>query len=204
LDVDRAGILAWYRASLVQVAAESHFATLATSDQAGLLEALARGNNPPGFQDTQYIRMVRRQAAIFLDQYAVVDHHPNDWTGFSATLLRDRESGRHTLAIRSTEYRDWLKGGDSERDSLAGANRQIALRGFAVAQLAALEEYYRAPRADWIALPSTDDVATGLGRPVRRCVSRAPGRPTTLGLRWTDHAGTWASLFAPPVHDHQP
>lgn len=63
-------------------------------------------------------------------------------TGMSATLIRDRERGTYTLAMRSTEYNHSDKGGDGERDKLNADFLSIAFRGFALAQLDALEHYY--------------------------------------------------------------
>ena len=68
-------------------------------------------------------------------------------TGLSATLIQKRDSGgaltsEYTLAIRSTEFRDWSKGGDGERDKVGADIESIATKGFALAQLAALEQYY--------------------------------------------------------------
>jgi hypothetical protein len=37
-------------------------------------------------------------------------------TGLSATLIKDKATGSFTLAIRSTEFRNWALGGDGERD----------------------------------------------------------------------------------------
>jgi len=63
-------------------------------------------------------------------------------TGLSATLIRSNETGQYTLAIRSTEYRNWSDGGDGERDKAGADIYGIAPNGFAFAQLDALEYYY--------------------------------------------------------------
>ena len=68
-------------------------------------------------------------------------------TGLSATLIQKLDSNgvptnEYTLAIRSTEFRDWSKGGDGERDKTAADIKGIAFNGFALAQLDALEQYY--------------------------------------------------------------
>lgn len=64
-------------------------------------------------------------------------------TGFSATLMRDRETGHYTLSFRSTESRAWSGGGDSERDLTATDVWGVAFTGFALAQLDAMEKYYQ-------------------------------------------------------------
>jgi trimeric autotransporter adhesin len=63
-------------------------------------------------------------------------------TGLSATLIKDKATGSFTLAIRSTEFRNWALGGDGERDKF-GADVGLAANGFALAQLNALEQYYK-------------------------------------------------------------
>lgn len=64
-------------------------------------------------------------------------------TGFSATLIHNVETEEYTLAIRSTESREWSDGGDSERDLVATDQWGVAATGFALAQLDALESYYQ-------------------------------------------------------------
>lgn len=66
-------------------------------------------------------------------------------TGLSATLIQRRGTNDYTLSIRSTESRAWEGGGDSERDMEATDKDSIAIIGFALAQLDALEKYY-----DWL------------------------------------------------------
>lgn len=63
-------------------------------------------------------------------------------TGLSATLIKVG-ANEYTLAIRSTEMRPWDKGGDGERDKWATDFQSIGLKGFAFAQLDALEYYYQ-------------------------------------------------------------
>lgn len=115
-----------------------------------------------------YTRMTTQQADEFLDKFKIVhqwsDNPTPDGkrplpegidgkpklnagdllanTGLSATLIKDKATGAFTLAIRSTEFRDWSKGGDGERDKAGADIESIATKGFALAQLAALEQYY--------------------------------------------------------------
>jgi hypothetical protein len=58
-------------------------------------------------------------------------------------MIRDRRTGSYTLAVRSTEFRDWVKGGDGERDKTAADIDSIAFTGFTLAQQDALERYYK-------------------------------------------------------------
>ncbi|MES2243540.1 MAG: calcium-binding protein [Pseudomonadota bacterium] len=69
-------------------------------------------------------------------------------TGLSATLVRKLDgngnpTNEYTLAIRSTEFRSWAAGGDGERDKMAADINDIAFKGFSLAQLDALEQYYQ-------------------------------------------------------------
>lgn len=64
-------------------------------------------------------------------------------TGFSATLIKNRETGEFTLSIRSTEFRQWEKGGDGQRDTFPTDVLGVSLVGFALAQLDAMEKYYQ-------------------------------------------------------------
>ena len=119
-----------------------------------------------------YTRMTKQQADEFLDKFKIVHQWSDNPTptgkrplpegidgkpklnagdllantGLSATLIEKVENGQatgeYTLAIRSTEFRDWSKGGDGERDKAGADIESIATKGFALAQLAALEQYY--------------------------------------------------------------
>jgi pimeloyl-ACP methyl ester carboxylesterase len=135
----------WLDAALLQVAAESYW-HLALDAR----EILFRGNSPvapgddPGDRSKigQYIRMTEPQAEMFLQRYEVRHHHPNDSSGFSATLLLDTQTNAYTLAFRSTEYRNPDRGGDYDRDGLFGADGDVAFRGFAFGQILAMERYW--------------------------------------------------------------
>ena len=84
----------------------------------------------------------------FISRYQIIDHHKNDATGFSATLLFDTQTNSYTLSFRSTEYRNQVDGGDYERDGangllFTGADGEILTKGFAFGQLAAMERYFQ-------------------------------------------------------------
>lgn len=98
-------------------------------------------------------RMTDAQITEFNARFDIVDHLPNTQSGFSATLMRDRITGEYTLAFRSTEYADDADGGDWSRDGPSGAASEIAGHGFAVAQIADAEAYFRSLRADPTKLP---------------------------------------------------
>lgn len=45
--------------------------------------------------------------------------------------------------MRSTEFRDWIDGGDGERDKTGTDVKGLGTTGFALAQLSAMEKYYQ-------------------------------------------------------------
>ena len=77
----------------------------------------------------------------FTRNYEIVTHYPNDNTGFSCTLFRNKESGEYTLSFRSTEFQPRDKGGDYERDGKSAADGGISDRGFALAQLSIMKNF---------------------------------------------------------------
>jgi hypothetical protein len=90
--------------------------------------------------------MPRALGEVFFDSgNRIVAHRANDATGLSATLFQwTNEQGgtEYTLSIRSTEYKTFVDGGDRARDHFGGANGEIIQSGFALGQLAALENFY--------------------------------------------------------------
>ena len=141
-------ISTWLSFALQQMAAESYLDQLLA--ERPLRDILLDGSN-----DTRKIspdaegnlpgktRMTTALAERFLATYDIVDHHANDSTGFSATLMRDTTTGQYTLSFRSTEPRPFTEGGDAERDGLfasgltPAADGEIGLSGFAFGQLEA-------------------------------------------------------------------
>ncbi|MBL1140953.1 MAG: hypothetical protein HND53_02880 [Proteobacteria bacterium] len=77
----------------------------------------------------------------FFATWEVIDHLSNTNSGFSATVLKNKNTGEFTLSFRSTESQPSSKGGDKERDAF-GADLEIGFHGFAYAQLHDMEEYY--------------------------------------------------------------
>ncbi|MEW6248543.1 MAG: calcium-binding protein [Nitrospirota bacterium] len=146
--MSQTNISIWLKFALQQMAAESYLDQLLFGRP--LREILLDGNN-----DTRFVqpdangnlpgktRFTNVLADRFLSTYDILDHHANDATGFSATLMRDRTTGEYTLSFRSLEYQNQAEGGDWERDGLPGAAGEIAGTGFALAQLVSMERYYR-------------------------------------------------------------
>jgi hypothetical protein len=152
-------IQTWLNFALQQMAAESYLDQVLTGRS--LIEVLTNGNNNenvvPVDQFTGKTRFVdlsgvpnanqvTGSAQAFDARYDILDHHANDATGFSATLMRDTATGEYTLSFRSTESAPAVQGGDQERD-LFGADVEIGSSGFAFGQLAAMENYYQSLKA---------------------------------------------------------
>lgn len=114
-------ITTWLDFALQQIAAESYL-----DDPGGLQSQLTRGNNRVGFDPSTgpllgVTRFTNVLAERFIAKYDIVSHHADDATGFSATLIRERDqnlllTNNFTLSIRSTEFPNQAQGGDWERD----------------------------------------------------------------------------------------
>ena len=148
----------WLEFALQQMAAESYLDGIALSNDADIVTRLKLGNNNPLFNDpnnptlsgkTRFVDLanvinasqVTGSVQAFVNRYDIVDHHANDATGFSATLMLDTQTQQYTLSFRSSEFRDESLGGDYDRD-VVKADGDIAVHGFAFAQLLAMEEYF--------------------------------------------------------------
>jgi len=124
------------RLALRQVAAESYLSQQGIlSAGEALLVHLVQGANPRGSGPGNTLRLTAAQAARLVQETDVVAQHENDLTGFSATLMRDRQSGQWQIALRGTEFLKIAQGGDWERDGIFGADGQLASHGLALAQL---------------------------------------------------------------------
>jgi len=143
----------WLQFALQQMAAESYLGGIDLNNAEQVKTQLRLGNNRPGFSETGATRFAGTVAQglhdqAFFDRYQILDHHANDATGFSATLMRERGTNNFTLSFRSTESRNQRDGGDYERDGVnlplfTGADGEIFTKGFAFGQLAAMEHYYQ-------------------------------------------------------------
>jgi len=136
----------WIEYIKQQIAAESYLDGISELSVQEVEERLTLGANnhyvPLDTNKPHNTRMLGFQAEAFLEDYEIVDHLPNRSSGFSATLIRSIETDEYTLSMRSTEYRDEEKGGDWNRDGVFAADGNISFRGFALAQLASMEDYY--------------------------------------------------------------
>lgn len=144
------GMNGWYKFILAQMAADSYLDQLDFADEPELRVRLRNGAN-----HRDHIAELEREGRLgatrmtevmiddFLATWEVIDHIPNDTSGFSATLLKNRQTGKYTLSFRSTESKPWEDGGDNERDGSAGADGEISYAGFAWAQLNSTAQYFQ-------------------------------------------------------------
>jgi hypothetical protein len=103
------------------------------------------GSNAPVLPGAN--RLPELLARQFVNDYEVIDQFANNQVGFSATLIKKRGTEDYTLSFKSVEYPNWNQGGDWERDGASGAAGEIGNLGFAIGQLAAMEEYYKSLKA---------------------------------------------------------
>ena len=140
-------IRTWLQFATQQMAAESYLDSINLSSRTEVKDQLLLGNNHPLLDPSLSgkTRFTNVLADQFLNRYQIVDHHANDATGFSATLIKnlsDPAGNTFTLSFRSLEYQDRVNGGDWERDGQGGAAGEIAGAGFALGQLVSMERYY--------------------------------------------------------------
>ena len=137
----------WLDFAIQQLAAESYLDGIDLNVKGDVTERLERGVNHPDYdaenEKDHATRMTDSQADKFFDNYQIIHHLPNRSSGFSGTLIQNRETGEFTLSMRSTEFRDETKGGDWTRDGLFGTDGDISFKGFSLAQLASMEGYYQ-------------------------------------------------------------
>ena len=166
-------IRTWLDFALQQMAAEAYLDQFLSGPRS-LVKVLTNGNNNedviPVDQFTGATRFVdlagvsnatqiTGSAQAFASRYLIVDHHANDATGFSATLIREQSTNNFTLSFRGTEYENQVAGGDWERDGLPGADGEIFFKGFAFGQLVSMEKYYQQLKVDgWLPQGATLNV----------------------------------------------
>ena len=139
----------WLDFAIQQLAAESYLDGIDISSESMVRERLELGTNHYKYITQNRIdgmkdhasRMVDSQAETFYENYQIIHHLPNRSSGFSGTLIKNRDTGEFTLSMRSTEFREENKGGDKIRDAY-GADGDISFNGFSLAQLASMEDYY--------------------------------------------------------------
>ena len=87
----------------------------------------------------------------------IIAHPANTASGFPGTLMQKvtceasgniTARGDYTLSFRSTEFADDNEGGGWPRDWVAGADGEMAAHGFALAQVADMEAWFRESRGD--------------------------------------------------------
>ena len=82
-------------------------------------------------------------AQKFAAEWTVVEHKSNTDSGFSGTLLKNKNTGQYVLALRSTEFID-----DAARDCQATNTLEIKEKGWAFGQIDDLEAWYQSLRKE--------------------------------------------------------
>ncbi len=113
-------IQTWLNFALQQMAAEAYLDQFLSGPRS-LVEVLTNGNNNEDivpvdkftgntrFADLTGVpnaNQITGSAQAFVSRYQIVDHHVNDASGFSATLLLDTQTNSYTLSIRNTEVKE--------------------------------------------------------------------------------------------------
>ncbi|MDO9014572.1 MAG: hypothetical protein Q7U84_07330 [Polynucleobacter sp.] len=149
----------WLDNAILQSVAESYLdrSDLFVGGPYSLDFVLGQGVNHPDLNraGAGATRLTTTQIAWFKANYEIVTHYPNDATGFSATLFKNNTTGEYTLSFRSTEYQLAGKGGDYERDGVNGTDGEISQKGFALAQLSSMEDFYAHLKNGEIKNPAT-------------------------------------------------
>ncbi|HKT34262.1 MAG TPA: calcium-binding protein, partial [Nitrospira sp.] len=144
-------ITAWLQFAIQQMSSECYLDGINLLSRNEVKDKLLLGNNHPLLDPvlSGKTRFTNSLADQFLDRYQIVDHHADDASGFSATLLFDTQTNSYTLSFRSLEFRNQAEGGDYERDGrnasglTSAASGEIAFSGFAFAQLMSMEQYFK-------------------------------------------------------------
>lgn len=83
----------WLKFELQQIAAESYLDNIDWDSSEETSRRLLLGNNREGFPELGFTRftgsLAHGQIKEFVQGYDIVDHHANDATRFSATLMKD-------------------------------------------------------------------------------------------------------------------
>jgi Ca2+-binding RTX toxin-like protein len=194
-------LIAWRNASLIQAAAESHLQDGSITENAHIRRQLLRGNTGPDVTNPSeegYLRFAQTaQADEFLRRYAVIDQHPNDATGFSATVLQDTQSGRYVIAFRSTEYRlpeEGKRTGDHHRDALQGADGELA-GTLAWGQIESMRRYYERLQQGLTSLDPDTGLARGEATPLNTALRDALQSSATIDVVGFSLGGHLAGIF---------
>lgn len=151
----------------------------------GANNALKQGKSPDDPILSGATRFTDQQAEWFTTHYEIVTHYPNDSSGFSATLFRNRDTGEYTLSFRSTEYQFQAQGGACERDGSDATDGDISEHGCALPQLSSMESFYAHLKAG-----ETFNAATGQWE-------TNPTSPPSPMQRSTGHAHRLEYLLSP-------
>jgi Ca2+-binding RTX toxin-like protein len=116
-------------------------------------------------------------ASEFAANYRVLAHRPNTATGFSGTLFQEiGGEQRYILSFRSTEFVN-----NRVADNF-GANLQIARLGFALGQIADMEDFYAELRAGVLAGQTFDVTGYSLGGHLANAFRMLRGEQALVGI----------------------
>ncbi|WP_051941049.1 hypothetical protein [Stenoxybacter acetivorans] len=106
----------------------------------GEVQAALRGEKKGDFAE--------KQAENFVKNYEVISHQPNQTSGFSATIFRDKESGENIFSIRGTEpnisWKNWINKDEPVFDPDIQADiGDIGFNGIALEQAVDMFNYYQ-------------------------------------------------------------
>lgn len=97
---------------LQQMAAEAYIGASDIGLESRLIAALMRGNSQEGHEPRGNTKLTEIQAREHIARFELIFQYPNDGSGFSCTLTKERATGAFTLSFRSTEYQNQSNGGD--------------------------------------------------------------------------------------------
>jgi len=120
-----------------------HYENIDINNQESLVKKLSDcarylGNASEYVAEAQFIG---KEAGEIVNAVKFVSHIQNDGYGFSATLVRIKDTGQAVLIIRGVELAPSAKGGDKERDM--AAIRQIKTAGMAFGQISSADNYIK-------------------------------------------------------------
>ena len=122
----------------LQMAAESLFGVNNSDDPGTVMGSTSMTLTSLMDGNTRSSRFTRTQAQQLLDDgWTVVEHKANTATGFSGTLFRNTKTSELVMSFRSTEFID-----DAARDNEATNKLEVAGGGWAMGQIADMEDWY--------------------------------------------------------------
>lgn len=143
-------IATYLKYASLQMAAEATRLDEVKAGTLPLLTALTDGNN----RSSKFTPDLATQ--FIADGWVVAAHQSNTGTGFSGTLFKNTLTNELVLSFRSTEFID-----DAVRDSQATNDLEIKAGGFAIGQVADMENWFKVLNVDPALLQGKNFAVTG-------------------------------------------